>query len=749
MHRISVVLFWSDSDTFLLFPGSNIDHHIHSIVKILLEEEDGVRGTVSETGGALECSTTDCLEYVLQERVFETLCLLAVKDEPKGLRKLVLLAVSTLLKGISRPILQHVSVHHSINRLLAAVTDTAAVNTHEYLSLLVTICRMCSSQTYMLKFLVSEDMEFPLFQGLRRRLAVTQMNEDASRRAVIQLVRAASEESKYEMATVKCITSCGFGNEVAEGLANDFKEVVAAAGRAKVIVELGGEAGNQDMREKRDGGTIDVHEAPTSVQSLPEYEDFANRFRFLIALVSVSCPAILDHLLHELAHTFLNSVFISAFLNPAITPVHVATVVLRNIVRELQMVASDSEYEESRRVTMLSHTLQTLLLGTSPYVLPDLHPPSQPQVQTLVFSTLLQRISSPTLATCTLKLWLSLLLLHDSHVAYVLLWKNFLQSPPLLSYSLTLQDISPEPSSSSTSSSSSAYSLHLSASTPTLPSEVDESKARIELSKIVTQQLMSLYERVCRALGQQNTPAETSSAYDDYLEDSFALLGETANTYKWNDVIALYNHTHSGKEGDEVSVNATLSSTSSASAPLTNSHTDSSHESKRDVNAYSGAVEGPFLGALLNKVGELTSCQMEEVLMLTSIFSTLLHIPNPSLHCLLLHPMKPVSSENDSTSAVGTVNNMAWSSSLIQRSLLSLLQDAVNQIELQAGAVADIRSLTNLVQRWIDEPMSGKQEGKGIQLPATGVEWLKCALILKEFLLEIVGCVQAKASLMM
>ena len=104
---------------------SQIPKNLREILKILLEEQN--MDVVSSSGVV---STGPCMEYVLNHRVVETICMYGLADRPQGIMALVLQTVYAIMKHLDRTILPHMSVHMPVSQLVYVcneiVTDFAS-----------------------------------------------------------------------------------------------------------------------------------------------------------------------------------------------------------------------------------------------------------------------------------------------------------------------------------------------------------------------------------------------------------------------------------------------------------------------------------------------------------------------------------------------------------------------------------------------------------------------------------------------
>lgn len=102
------------SATAKLRPNSTLESNLRRLLQIIIKEskqqkkrEDGMYET-----------TGPCLEFLLNQRILETLCMMGLSDRPVGLMAVVMQAFYTLLKHIKEPLLPHMSVHKPVCQLI-------------------------------------------------------------------------------------------------------------------------------------------------------------------------------------------------------------------------------------------------------------------------------------------------------------------------------------------------------------------------------------------------------------------------------------------------------------------------------------------------------------------------------------------------------------------------------------------------------------------------------------------------------
>lgn len=96
-----------------LRPNSTLEASLRRMLQIVINESKEQRGE----DGMYE-TTGPCLEYLLNQRILESLCMMGLSDRPIGLMAVVMQAFYTLLKHIEGPLLPQMSVHKPVCQLI-------------------------------------------------------------------------------------------------------------------------------------------------------------------------------------------------------------------------------------------------------------------------------------------------------------------------------------------------------------------------------------------------------------------------------------------------------------------------------------------------------------------------------------------------------------------------------------------------------------------------------------------------------
>jgi hypothetical protein len=111
----------SDSiETDYRLSQSDIRSKLKKIVEILQSEgEIWLRNhrRITEENNLAE-SVVPCIDHFIHLNIVSDLCNRAMSDIPKGIMRLVLTALSTILRSVAYPLLPHQSVHRPIGKLI-------------------------------------------------------------------------------------------------------------------------------------------------------------------------------------------------------------------------------------------------------------------------------------------------------------------------------------------------------------------------------------------------------------------------------------------------------------------------------------------------------------------------------------------------------------------------------------------------------------------------------------------------------
>ena len=150
---------------------SKIKENLDLMVHILVNEDRSIRRRMSagsyEAAVASASTTTmgdvhsgplkPCLEYVLENRVWETMCAIGLADRPSGMMNLVLQKLCYMLKHIRHPLLPYKRAHMPLFQMVRVCVDvgTARVNA-SLVDLLHTVWMKVRQDPSQLMFFLTE-----------------------------------------------------------------------------------------------------------------------------------------------------------------------------------------------------------------------------------------------------------------------------------------------------------------------------------------------------------------------------------------------------------------------------------------------------------------------------------------------------------------------------------------------------------------------------------------------------------------
>lgn len=152
-----------------LSSGAHITDHVHQMVKILLEERGKEEAEGRTPRGSTD--TSPCMEYFLQEKILEVLCVLGEQNIPDGMLKVALMATSTLLRNMPVHIFHLMTVNHPISQMIVNCGGNLEPDeVDDYIDLIMTLFIVLTSDPSLIGFFLlatNEDvMDFVPFSGL-------------------------------------------------------------------------------------------------------------------------------------------------------------------------------------------------------------------------------------------------------------------------------------------------------------------------------------------------------------------------------------------------------------------------------------------------------------------------------------------------------------------------------------------------------------------------------------------------------
>ncbi|XP_070821439.1 FHF complex subunit HOOK-interacting protein 2B [Chaetodon trifascialis] len=124
---------------------TDIPWHLRQMLDILVYEDK--QQAAGETG--------PCTEYLLQHKLLETLCTLGKAQYPPGMVQQVLLFFSKLLSQMQRPLLQLVSVHRPVQKLIRLCALPGSHTEKEEAEFLLAVCSRVKQDPHALRYVLA------------------------------------------------------------------------------------------------------------------------------------------------------------------------------------------------------------------------------------------------------------------------------------------------------------------------------------------------------------------------------------------------------------------------------------------------------------------------------------------------------------------------------------------------------------------------------------------------------------------
>eukprot|EP01112_Ceratiomyxa_fruticulosa_P008255 TRINITY_DN2134_c0_g1_i1.p1 TRINITY_DN2134_c0_g1~~TRINITY_DN2134_c0_g1_i1.p1 ORF type:complete len:698 (-),score=96.38 TRINITY_DN2134_c0_g1_i1:103-2196(-) len=221
-HWRSIRKFYIDhNDDIETFQASQLPEHLVTMVNLLIQESSS-----SDTG--------PCLEFFLQNKIFEALGSLGERDSPPGVRKLVLVSITLLLSNLSLLLLPHMSVHRSLRNLLIACsqppTPTHPTPNSELVNLLEVLTSKLKENPSLLGFFIQDPPPDELgglviFQALLKHLWDAGAVGERARRAIVTCLEFPLPISADNTALPIMINHTRFINLLISGLVEMFRRL--------------------------------------------------------------------------------------------------------------------------------------------------------------------------------------------------------------------------------------------------------------------------------------------------------------------------------------------------------------------------------------------------------------------------------------------------------------------------------------------------------------------------------------------
>ena len=139
------------TDETIHIDATNIPNHLKQMLHILIDEEEAIESI--EAG--------PCMEFLLQQRILETLGTLGTGDIPMGMKSRSLWFFTTVLSKIRQPLLAHTAVFNPVLEMIKICGKVQASPTElEEINFLAIICTKLQQETHLVKFfIVDEELE--------------------------------------------------------------------------------------------------------------------------------------------------------------------------------------------------------------------------------------------------------------------------------------------------------------------------------------------------------------------------------------------------------------------------------------------------------------------------------------------------------------------------------------------------------------------------------------------------------------
>lgn len=184
-HWQAIMNYYSEfTDDTIHIDGTNIPNHLKQMLHILIEEENNI--TSIEAG--------PCMEFLLQQKILETLATLGVGDTPMGMKSKSLFFFTTILNKIRQPMLAHQAVFNPVIELMKICGKVQASPTEfEEINFLSIICTKLYNETHLVKFFILDED----FENLKKNQKLD-MERDAAIEVLKQKERDDEKNRKIE-----------------------------------------------------------------------------------------------------------------------------------------------------------------------------------------------------------------------------------------------------------------------------------------------------------------------------------------------------------------------------------------------------------------------------------------------------------------------------------------------------------------------------------------------------------------------
>ncbi|GAB6031581.1 hypothetical protein CHUAL_009346 [Chamberlinius hualienensis] len=567
---------------------TNLPGHLDEMLLLLTLEANDENGEVGKTG--------PCLEYLLQNKLLDTLQALALADCPPGMKPYTLVFVGKLLVRIHQPLLPHVNVYKPINNLIKLCGEIkAAPSENEEMHFLRIICSKLEEDPSLVNLFLEARRTTSLTDSDHSRAGLNQQElpsfylvdslvtlcQSADNGVVTQACESLKKITKLpvDLAASCIIEETKLSNILADRLCSLHSAL------PKTMDPDAIEACYTDIDKQ-----ITDAEEPTSFPGRRQLLSFLTWLHFCDDLIQGAYPLVGKALARAIHFHFLERVMGPLLSQISDTGVIVTTAVIIKCVKEIssELLLQEFGYfllgetQEIERPGVTLHPIKQLLLERC-----FQHDDDEVALITLkLFETLIENPVSTTLHQLVLSNLLSRDYYDHSAVNNHETWSD---------------------------DEDDRYHGDLEMSPGSSP--ISRTMAPSNIHKIINCFLLILPDEL------KSCDIEEEMGYDSYLRDAqrqFRHCAEKCSTYDWP---------QEALSREEMHQSDTSSSESQAEA-------DRSNEP---------FYEGSFLAMLFDRIEGMTDQSYDINLQITSIMSKLCHLPHPNLHEFLLNPLIPLS----------------------------------------------------------------------------------------------------------
>lgn len=565
---------------------TSIPGHLLEMLSILEQEEKEVE----------EGNIGPCMEYIMQNKLLDTMCILATSDAPPGMKRYMFMFVTKMLKIIQLSLIPHVSIYLPIQNFIELCGEIVAGPTEsEEMDFLQCICDKISNNPHLVDCFLSNHKP----ESKRNSLTPTSSNklckeaESVNHKfplitSLLKLYK--SPDNDISLRARECLKSlCSCANDNAAITIAQFTSLsqILCYSVASLYRSIPKTIKTHDLENPGD--------EESSSKISPEkrkYLCYLQQLIFMDCLAESAHPVISDQLAQCFRTEFLDTCLYSSLVeaNDEVNLIFVTTLIacsLRNIT-SLKLISAFS----------------TFLLGNDDGGSNFSEHPI-PTIQDILIERCRDTDKSVALSLCNLQLFEELLLRPAQSALNNLILK-YLDGRSY--YDITAADSWLQFSDDETCS---RYSDDLTPGSSPTPKE----SVPTYINKIIESFLSLLPDDV------KSCETEEESGYETYIKEAHGRFMKClvfCEDFEWPQDIS---------EKEECQFPA---------------DDDSSSESQAEADSVTWAFyEGPFLSMIFDKLESMLHQPYEINLQITSIISRLALFAHPLLHEYLLNPLIP------------------------------------------------------------------------------------------------------------